>query len=144
MSKTFKRIIGIIISLMVVCSAFGIYASANNSIKSPFAFVLQNNNEYKLTAPRPKYDNSLVYVKLDYGAACGTYFKAFGTHYTSSPYHEEDLTYQPILLYPGQEGHIYQYIFEEGYGYAMLGGKNGGTSTYSAGGEWSPDSDRYY
>ena len=144
MTGRFKKFVSIIISLMVVCSAFGVYASANNSYKSPYNFVLPTNGEYRFTAPRPKNDSSLVYVKLNTGSNAGTYFRAFGTQYTSSPYYEVDLSYNTLLLYPGQEGYIYQNIYDAGYYYAILGGRNGGTTTYSVSGEWSPDSDRYY
>lgn len=144
MKNRFRKIIGVVLSLMVVCSAFGLYASAGNTARSDYSFALSPSADYRHTPPRPKQDASLVYVRLDGATNDGAYFKAYGTHYGSNTDEEYDLTFDGYLhLFPGEYGYIGQSIHEYGYYYAVLGVKNAGTYTRSIYGAWSPDSDQF-
>lgn len=144
MTGRFKKFVSIIISLMVVCSAFGLYASAGNTSRSDYSFALSPSADYRHTIPRPREDASLVYVRLDGATNDGAYFKAYGTHYAYNTDEEYDLTFgDHIHIFPGQQGYIGQTINEYGYYYAVLGVKNAGTYTRSIYGAWSPDSDQF-
>ena len=144
MTGRFKKFVSIIISLMVVCSAFGLYASAGNTADSKYSFALSPTADYAHTHPRQKEDASSVYARLDGATNDGAYFKAYGTHYASNSNYEYDLTIGGnIHLFPGQSGYIMQTIYENGYYYAVLGVKNAGTYTRSIYGVWSPDSSHF-
>ncbi|MEE0762043.1 MAG: DUF2712 domain-containing protein [Acutalibacteraceae bacterium] len=144
MTGRFKKFVSIIISLMVVCSAFGLYASAGNTSLSEYSFALSPSADYRHTLPRPKEDASSVYARLDGATNDGAYFKAYGTHYAYNTDYEYDLTIGGnIHLFPGQSGYIMQTIYENGYYYAVLGVKNAGTYTRSIYGVWSPDSSHF-
>lgn len=144
MKNRFRKIIGVVLSLMVVCSAFGLYASAGNTALSEYSYALSPTAGYRHTPPRPKENVSSVYVRLDGATNDGAYFKAYGTHYGSNTDEEYDLTFgDHIHIFPGQQGYIGQTINEYGYYYAVLGVKNAGTYTRSIYGYWSPDSNEF-
>ena len=51
MTGRFKKFVSIIISLMVVCSAFGLYASAGNTALSEYSYALSPTAGYRHTPP---------------------------------------------------------------------------------------------
>lgn len=137
MTGRFKKFVSIIISLMVVCSAFGLYASAGNTTHNPFNFALAPSETFKLTDPVRKLNNSSVFVKLNGGAA---EFTVWGTNFSSGTEYGFDVTLNRLSLYEGEYGYIQQLVYENGFPYAMLGVRNTIGYTRSVYGYWTADS----
>jgi len=137
MTGRFKKFVSIIISLMVVCSAFGLYASAGNTTHNPFNFALAPSETFKLTEPERKYNDSSVFVKLNGGAA---EFTVWGTNLSSGTGYGFDVTLSRLSLYEGESGEIPQLVYESGFPYAMLGVRNTIGYTRSVYGYWTADS----
>lgn len=49
MTGRFKKLVSIIISLMVVCSALGLYASADANAEYEYRFALSPSTSFRLT-----------------------------------------------------------------------------------------------
>lgn len=137
MTGRFKKFVSIIISLMVVCSAFGLYASAGNTTHNPFNFALAPSETFKLTDPVRKLNDSSVFVKLNGGAA---EFTVWGTNFSSGTEYGFDVTLNRLSLYEGEYGYIQQLVYENGFPYAMLGVRNTIGYTRSVYGYWTADS----
>ena len=75
MTGRFKKFVSIIISLMVVCSAFGLYASAGNTALSEYSYALsptegyigQSINEYGYYYAVLGVKNAGTYTRSIYG-----------------------------------------------------------------------------
>ena len=136
MKNRFRKIIGVVLSLMVVCSAFGLYASADANAEYEYRFALSPSTSFRLTNPAPKLNNSPVYVELDGGSA---EFAVWGTNVPSDTSHGFYCTVNKLSLYEGESGNINQTVYSNRFIYAMLGVRNTGGYTRSIYGHWMPD-----
>lgn len=147
MNKGIKKLSAILMVATIVAGTVGGSSPvfANNYTNSDFTFTCENAMEY--TSPRAKIDSSKMYMKCNSISVSGASYTAhaIGTNSASDyPVGTDCSRGYTYKFTAGTSYYMTNFVYENNYTFARIGGSPNYSYDFTAKGVWSPDNYNKY